>query len=121
MGCDDSDCVKRWEYDSDCVKIWNYDSDKGYIEDRLDRLYFQFEQHVPYFLVGLTTDHKRTYIAAFSTEDGLKAFVRSCQRKKDGEFKKHSLLDGFMDFDIVRFYAPELPMDPQFFRSPNHE
>jgi len=97
----------------DCVKRWEYDNDRREIEERLDRLYTQFEEHVPYFLVGIIGDERR-YIAAFSTEDKLKAFVQRCRRKtRPYDFKKYSPLGEFVDYDIVRFYVSSLPVDPQ--------
>lgn len=98
----------------DCVKRWEYDSGQREMGDRLDRLYMQFEENVPYFLVGITGAHERRYVAAFSTEDKLKAFVRDCRCKTSPyDFRKRSPLGGFTDYDIVRFYVPSLPIDPQ--------
>ena len=98
------------EYD-----LWECRQDMKELNSRLDDALDALDGHTPYFLVGLTADnpYKRVYIAAFSTKEKVEAFVRSCQRKKDGDFKVRSPLGRFMDFEIVRFYAPELPIDPQ--------
>ena len=98
------DCVKRWEYDHDMRKI----------EEKLDMLCMQFETHVPYFLVGITSNHERKYIAAFSTEEKLRAFVQKCTRKtRPYGFRKYSPLGEFANWDIARFHITSLPVDPR--------
>ena len=100
-------------YDSECVKRYECSSDRREIEDRIDRLYANFEDRIPYFLVGVTKNGERKYIAVFSSEEKLCMFVRGCRCKTSPhDFRKRSPLGEFADWDIVRFYAPELPFDP---------
>lgn len=102
-------------HEYDCVKAGEYGRDMEEIDYRFRRLEAEIEPGVPYFLVGLTADnpYRRVYIASFSTMEKLSEFVRSCRRRKDNEFLQRSPLGGFMDYEIVRFYAPDLPKDPQ--------
>jgi len=87
-----------------------------WLDNKVSRIDQAMDDMAPYFLVDLTADSpcQRVYVAAFSTKEMLEAFVKSCQRKRDGDFKVRSPPGRFMDFEIVRFYAPSLPMNPVY-------